>query len=249
MLYIIYGTDREKGRKRFQALREKSRGACDNEFVVSEGEATEGFLDTSAVSRGLFGEMSLFTFDSILEKKAEQEIIASHAQALAASPNHFLIFEPTLDKKVVAEIAEHATETEECVGKKIDTRPAFNIFSLGDALGNRNKKDLWVLYEQAITAGLEPEEICGTLFWSVKNIALMKSSPAYRASADTARRDSAEADCGLNPFVAKKSRGFAANYTGEEITGLSRSLSSIYHEAHRGGEPMTIALERFILSL
>ncbi|OHA83902.1 MAG: hypothetical protein A2937_01785 [Candidatus Yonathbacteria bacterium RIFCSPLOWO2_01_FULL_47_33b] len=236
MLHVIYGTDREKGRKRFQALREKSRGICAGERMVTEGEATEGFLDTSASSRGLFGETTLFIFDSILEKKAEQEVIASCAQALAVSPNHFLIFEPTLDKNVVAEILEHATETEEHIGKKIDTRPAFNIFSLGDALGMRNKKDLWVLYEQAVGAGLEPEEICNTLFWAVKNIALMKNAKPG---------DDAE----LNPFVAKKSRGFATNYTVEEIAKLSRSLSSIYHEAHRGGEPMAIALEKFILSL
>lgn len=236
MLYVIYGTDREKGRKRFQTLREKFRGVCSNEITVTEGEVTEGFLDTSASSRGLFGETTLFIFDSILEKKAEQEVVASHAQTLTASPNNFLIFEPTLDKNVVAEILEHATEAEEHVGKKVDTRPTFNIFSLGDALGVRNKKDLWVLYEQAVGAGLESEEICGTLFWSVKNIALMKNAKPGD-------------DRGLNPFVAKKSRGFAANYTQEEITKLSHSLSSIYHEAHRGGEPMTIALEKFILSL
>ena len=129
MLYVIYGTDREKGRKRFQTLREKLRGVGDNEITVAEGEATDGFLDTSLSSRGIFGETTLFVFDSILEKKAEQEIIASHAKALAASPSHFLIFEPTLDKNVVAKIIEHATEIEEHVGKKIDTRPAFNIFS------------------------------------------------------------------------------------------------------------------------
>ncbi len=236
MLYVIYGTDREKGRKRFQALREKLRGVCASEHVVAEGEVTDGFLDTSVSSRGLFGEINLFILDGILEKKAEQEVIASHAKVLAASPNHFLIFEPTLDKNVVAEILEHATEAEEHIGKKVDTRPAFNIFSLGDALGLRNKKDLWVLYEQATGAGLESEEICGTLFWSVKNIALMKNAKPGD-------------DCGLNPFVAKKSRGFAVNYTQEEIAKLSHSLSSIYHEAHRGGEPMAIALEKFILSL
>ncbi|MHB1118358.1 MAG: hypothetical protein ACYCZ7_02465, partial [Minisyncoccota bacterium] len=202
--------------------------------VVSEGEATEGFFDTAASSRGLFGETALFVFDGVLEKKAEQELAASRVQALAASPNYFLIFEPSLDKDVVTEMAEHATEAEEYVGKKIDMRPGFNIFSLGDALGKHDKKELWILYQQAVAAGLEPEEICNTLFWSVKNIALMKDS---------------KSDCGLNPFVAKKSRGFAANYTKEEIARLSRSLVTAYHEAHRGGEPMDIALERFILNL
>ncbi|KKS27473.1 MAG: hypothetical protein UU88_C0006G0066, partial [Parcubacteria group bacterium GW2011_GWC1_42_11] len=100
----------------------------------------------------------------------------------------------------------------------------------------RNKKELWVLYQEALTSGLSGEEICNTLFWTVKNIALMKN----------ARMDD---NCGLNPFVATKARSFAKNYSQEEIASLSRSLVTIYHEDHRGGEPMNISLERFILDI
>ncbi len=236
MLYFIYGNDRAKGLKYFQKLRDKLSSRGTNVIIVEEGGVSNEAFKEMASSRGLFGETTLFIIDSILEKKEEQEVVVSHTQTLASSQNHFLIFEPTFAKDIIADIVPHATEISEHVATKVDTRPAFNIFSLGDALGSRNKKELWVLYQKACGAGLSSEEICGTLLWSVKNMALMKSVK----SGD---------DAGINPFVAKKTRGFAGKYTADEIAGLSRGLVRVYHEAHRGGEPMEIGLERFILSL
>ena len=118
--------------------------------------------------------------------------------------------------------------------EKKDAKQKFNIFSLGDALGERNKKNLWILYQNAVTANMGDEVICGTLYWAIKNMALTKNSAG---------------DVGLNPFSAKKFRKFAQNYTTKEIINLSHMLTRIYHEAHRGGEPMNIALEKFILNL
>lgn len=236
MLHLIYGNDRQKGRERFQALRDKLASHGARIEGVREGSVSRETLEGMTASRGLFGEVPLFVFDAVLEKKAEQELVVSCAQMLAESPNFFLIYEPTLAKEFVDDIARCADEITDCSIKKVENRPAFNIFALGDALGTRNKKDLWILFQKAQDAGVEPEEICGTLFWSVKNMALMKSAQ----SGD---------DAGLNPFVAKKARGFSTNYSGNEIAGLSRTLMRVYHEAHRGGEPMAIALERFILSL
>lgn len=236
MLHIIYGKDREKGRAQFRALRESLIKKCGEEHIVLEGEISKEVLHSFAATQGLFGGTTLHTFDCVFDKKDEQEVLLAHSNELNLSPNIFLVFEPELDKKIADGIAETKANIEEYPLKKIDTRPEFNIFSLGDALGKRNKKELWVLYQEAVGTGLTPEEISGTLFWAVKNLALMKSAKAGD-------------DAGLNPFVAKKTRGFSENYTHEEIKNLSRSLVTIYHEAHRGGEPMDVALERFILSI
>jgi len=236
MLYLIYGNDRAKGLAKFQMVREKLVKNGTSIETIKEGSISDAMLDEIGVARGLFDKSTLFIFDSILEKKGEQDMLSSHAKALEESTNKFLVFEPSLGKDLAEKIAKHATEIIECTARKVDFRPAFNIFSLGDALGKRNKKDLWVLFEQAVSAGITPEEIAGTLFWSVKNMALMKKAkPGDEA--------------GLNPFVAKKTRSFADNYSEKEITDLSRELMTLYHEAHRGGEQMNIALEKFILSL
>jgi hypothetical protein len=236
MLSIIYGNNREKGREQFRKVRESARAKCDNEHSVQENTITSEFLDEMSISRGLFGERTLFIFDSVLEKKEYQTLIASCAQELQTSPNFFLLFEPSFDKKIVTTIETAGVILKEFTVKKMDTRPSFNIFSLGDALGKRNKKELWVLYHSAISVGFEPEEICGTLFWTLKNIAIIKNSP-----------DSTKTK--LNPFVAKKTLSFTKNYTQKEISTLSHSLITAYHEAHISGEPMPISLEKFILQI
>jgi len=236
MLHIIYGKDREKARARFRAAREELGKKYTDDRLVVEGEVSDGFLDTIASSQGLFGDATLFVFDCVFDKKNEQEALLAHAGGLVSSANYFLILEPLLEKSIADEIKNAGGIMDECAAKKADFRPDFNIFSLGDALGARNKKELWVLYQEALSNGLSAEEISGTLFWAVKNIALMKTAKTGD-------------DCGLSPFVAKKSRGFAEKYSEEEIVDLSRSLVTMYHEAHRGGEPMEIALERFILNL
>lgn len=235
MLYLIHGNDREKGRAQFRALRDKlSKGGLNIEDI-QEGTISKKMFEENSSARGLFGDTTLFLFDNILAKKEEQEIFMSRAEMLRDSKNYFLVFEILLSKDIVKEIIPSTTEHFE-YSKKTDDRPLFNIFSLGDALGERSKKELWVLYQQALGAGISPEEISGTLFWAIKNMALMKQAE---------KGD----DSGLNPFVARKTRVFASHYTTEEIILLSQKIVTLYHEAHRGGEPMNIALERFILNL
>lgn len=236
MLHIIYGKDREKGRARFHALHGELSKKCGDERIVLEREVNEDFLAAVGSAQGLFGGATLFVFDCVFDKKGEREMLLLRVDDLVSSPNSFLVFEPTLEKNIADDLKKAGAETIEYAAKNINTRPDFNIFSLGDALGQRNKKELWVLYQEALAADLTPEEICGTLFWAVKNIALLKNAKPGE-------------DKGLSPFVAKKTRVFAKNYTQEEIVGLSRSLVTAYHEAHRGGEPMDIAIERLILNL
>lgn len=236
MLHIIYGNDRENVRTQFHVTHNVLREKCDDECVVGEGEISNSFLSEAASSVGLFGAKTLFIFDNVLERQEDQELFSTHADELAASPNYFLVCESTFDKDVKKDIEKSGATTQEYTAQKSNARPVFNIFSLGDALGKRSKKELWVLYQNALEAGCEPEEISGTLFWAVKNMALLKDAPAG-------------ALCGLNPFVAKKTREFSKNYTKEELADLSRSLLAAYHNAHSGGEPMEIALERFALGI
>lgn len=236
MLHIIVGSDKEKMRTQFQKLRRDFRGVCGDERVVLEDEVAGGLLDTLGQSQGLFGGTTLVVMDQVLDKKEAQKIFLAHLETLVQSKNIFLVIESAFDKGSLGLVREKVEHFFEYLAKKADYRPAFNIFSLGDALGARNKKDLWVLYQQAVSAGLSSEEIQGTLFWQVKNMALMKSG-------------SPKGDCGLSPFVAQKAKKFCMNYTKEEIMNLAHGLTRIFHEDRRGGEPMLTAIEKFILAL
>lgn len=52
----------------------------------------------------------------------------------------------------------------------------FNIFALADAFGSRDKKRAWVLYQQALLAGVPAERIFFTLVWKVRSMLLLKKN-------------------------------------------------------------------------
>lgn len=236
MLYVVYGTDHSRARAKADLVCAEYR-----EQGIHLAPCTELDIETDALARlvsarGLFGESTLVALDGVLEKKDAQESVLASLEALHLSHNIFVILDGALPKSFVDKVRDVTERVFEYALPKQDTRPAFNIFALGDALGARNKKDLWVLYQEALAHGISPEEISGTLFWMLKNLALIKDSKAGD-------------DKGLSAFVARKVRGFVKNYSKEELQNLGTELTRLYHEAHRGGEPMDVALERWILSL
>src|SRR3989344_461017 len=112
----------------------------------------------------------------------------------------------------------------------------FNIFTLTDALGRRDKKGFWVLYQKAKLNNVSDEEVHGILFWQIKNMLLSFDAKDAEAA-------------GLNDFVFRKSLGFTKNYSYNELKKLLRELVFLYHDARKGIHKIDIALERFILSI
>lgn len=53
----------------------------------------------------------------------------------------------------------------------------FNIFPLTNTFGKGDKKQTWILYREAILAGVAAERIFFTLVWKVKSMLLSKRTP------------------------------------------------------------------------
>ena len=109
---------------------------------------------------------------------------------IAESPNIFVMLEATLPKRHLLAITE-AAEKVESHEKGEEQKEKFNIFALTDALGKRDKKNLWVLYQQAILEGIVPEQINGMLFWKVKSL-LVSPYPNREWSKDELKKLSAQ---------------------------------------------------------
>ena len=105
-----------------------------------------------------------------------------------------------------------------------------------DALGARNQKRLWTLYQKAIRAGVVEEELHGLIFWQIKSMLLALSAPDATSA-------------GLNPFVYSKAKGYAKNFTLDELKNLSSRLIKMYHQAHRGEVDFASELEKFFLEV
>ena len=55
------------------------------------------------------------------------------------------------------------------------TIPKINVFGIADAFSNRNKIEAWILYREAVSQGIPPEEISGIIFWKIKTMILSGS--------------------------------------------------------------------------
>lgn len=250
MIYLFYGDHTMEARKKahalIDALRKKRPDAELFAFDIEKLHPAE--LEALIVSQGLFDEKHIVFLDGVLKHKQTEAFVIEHLPQLKESPHVFVVLEEKLAKPILSKLEKYAEKVQEyplaAGGKKSGLgngrmmgRNEFNIFSLTDALGSRDKKELWVLYAETLERDISAEEVHGILLWQVKNMLIASEEKATAESA------------GLSPFVFRKSHAYAKNFTSEELVALSARLVSLYHDARRGVEELGVALERFVLDL
>ncbi len=238
MLYILHGDDFAKRGKKLDELVRFFLGKKPNTTLVKVGSDTflNYNLDELAEGQGLFEQKCVVVLDGLFENKEVKEVLVKKLKILSESDNVFIVNERTLGKGDLTLVQKSAEKIQEFTSKEKAVKPAFNIFSLADAVGGREKKRAWTLYIKAIENGSEPEEIHGTIFWTVKNMGLVKG----------AKQPTAEST-GLKPFVLTKAKVFSDNYSKEELNKFSSRLISLYHDSHRGIGDFSVGLEKLIL--
>lgn len=238
MLYFFYGTDTDKAREKANALikgLQKKKPDAEVFRLAAEG-VREAELDELIHGQGLFNKSHIVYGLRLFENDELKELFLKRLEDIGQSPNIFVLVEGKVDKKTLLAIADVAEKVQLFEKKEEKKKAGFNIFSLTDAFGRRDKKHLWVLFQRAVASGAVPEEIHGILFWQLKSMFL--ASGAKTAG-----------EAGVAPFVFTKSKNFLKNYSVEELRKLSAKLVSLYHDSHRGLHDFEIALERFVLAL
>ena len=112
----------------------------------------------------------------------------------------------------------------------------FNIFALTDAVGARDKKKAWIIYQKALLAGLSPEEIFYKLVWQVKSLLLAAKT-----------KSAAEAD--MKSFPYSKAKGYLKNFKTEEFESLSEDLVTSYVKTRQGEGEIETLVEKILLRL
>jgi len=236
MLYLIYGSNTQKARAKARSLLDSLIAKKPDSVVLrfnSENINKEN-LEEGFKGKGLFSDKYVVFLDFISENENFEELLLGRVKEFASSENIFIILERGLTKKVLGKFEKHAEKVLEFSLPKTK-EDKFNIFALTDAFGTRDKKKLWVLLQKALREGVKPEEIHGILFWQAKNILLVK-------------RGGSPPSLGLNPFVLKKTQGFAQKFSDEEAHNTSKELVSLYHRSRRGETALDRALEEFVLT-
>src|SRR6185369_6541690 len=238
MLYVLHGTDVEKAREKshalFDALKAKKPDAAAGTITMED--ITLDKLDELTQSQGLFENKQIILMDRTLENKDVREVMLEKIDAIAESPNIFIIFEGKLTKEVLKKLEKRAEKITEYEATEGPAKKEGSFFALADALGSRNRAELWVLLREALDADAAPEEIHGILFWQAKSLAL-------------AAKTGSAAEAGLNPFIYGKAKRYVSNFKTGEIDALLSKLVHMYHRAHRGQASFEIELEKLALDI
>ena len=112
----------------------------------------------------------------------------------------------------------------------------FNIFSLTDAIGARDRKRAWVLYQKALSAGLVAEQIFFKVVWQIKSMLIVSKT---KSVGETDMKD----------FPYSKARSFLKNFKPGELETLSENLVVGYHRARRGEGEIETLVEKILLGL
>lgn len=161
MLTLILGTDSARPKERLQVL--TGRGA--SETLASSVSAEE--IVSRAQSESLFGESRTYVGVSLMEDEARAEALIDMFPALARSPHLFLFEEES--GAALAKAVEKAGGS--VIKAKAEAKKeASDPFALANALGKRDRKNLWLLYRKAIDEGASPEQLVGMLAWKARQM-------------------------------------------------------------------------------
>jgi DNA polymerase III delta subunit len=236
MLYFLYGDvpkAAEKARGIVDSLLLKQPDAARFKIDSQSWEANE--MESLLHGQGLFSQRYIIELRHFLENSDATESIISFLPEIAESPNVFIWVDRDVDAKVLEKIEKHATKVQNFAEIKKPEAPKFNIFSLGEALCERNKQKLWVLFQDALNY-FAPEEIHGTLFWQIKGLLLAQKFKTAK-----------EAD--MKDFPFNKAKAGAKKYSEEELEKMASELIAVSHDSRRGVHNFEIALERWVLSI
>lgn len=236
MLYFIHGTDAikvsEKSTQLISGILVKKPDA--SVFKLNSENFQVAEFQELLVGQALFVQKYIVHISRILDEKEISEIILENLETMKNSEHIFIWTEGEVPLELLGQIKKVSEKVQEFNQRENLKKPVFNIFSLGDALGRRDKKNLWILYREALNF-FAVEEIHGTLFWQMKSILISTKGSV--------------AETGLKPSVYNKSKSFAKNYSEEELGRFSSELMIISHEARRGHHNFETALERFCLGI
>lgn len=237
MLYVFHGTDTatvvDRARACVVGLTKEHIDA--QVFSFDEPIAVSTQLDALIDARDLFARVHITVLKDPLGNAESEGVLLDRIPRLQTSENLFVIIAGKLTMGQRRTFEAHAVQVEEHARQEAK-RSEYNVFTLADALTARDKRGLWAGYRGAIRAGLAPESICGTLHWAVR--AMLAAS-----------RERTPEEAGLKPYPFEKARRGAARFSRGELYALSRSLISLYHDAHRGHHELDLALERWVIGL
>ena len=232
MLTVFYGNDQIKVRSEAHKYIDSLVKTGQTVVRIEADNYENGQLLNLSSATVLFGTSPIYLIDTLSNRADSYEELLETLESLATSTETFVVIEKDLnasDKKQFTKYSENLNEY-----KKAGIETRFNVFSMAEALVSKDKRQLWVLLQEAKRNGLSAEEIIGTLWWQLKILRLAMLTK------------SAE-EAGVKDFPYNKAKRALKNFKDGEIESLSFKLLNLYHDGHAGKCDIDLALEEWVL--
>lgn len=173
MIYLFAGDDTNKKLKAIETfLRGEGKGL--ETFSIGKSDFDRMQIESFYSGSGLFSSKSLVILSGILDKEDDREFVIDNLPKMAESSNIFVFSEGKL-KKAVLDAFKKARAEINVFEQSTLKKESFNSFLLANALGDRNKLQLWIYFRQAMQNGVMMEALLGILHWKMKDMILKKS--------------------------------------------------------------------------
>jgi len=186
MIYLFYGDDTKNKHasygKFIKSMSAQTNASADTQrFFIGKNDfnpmETESFYSGS----GLFFTKCVVIFTNIFEKEETLNFVLNKLVLMNESSNDFIFLEGILNKSIVDVFKKARAEINAFELPK-EKKEKFNNFLLANALGNKDKLNLWIYFRQAMDKGVEMEELIGVLFWKAKDMLLKKNFSKFSES-------------------------------------------------------------------
>src|SRR5690606_40348078 len=101
------------------------------------------------ICQTLFDKKYLVVGSGVLSNKEALEFLINNIDEVVASPNIFIFYENTLPSEVLDHVSIKANKVVSFDLVKKDKKLEFNIFSLADGLGTKDRRGLWLSFTKA----------------------------------------------------------------------------------------------------
>ncbi|MCR4334372.1 MAG: hypothetical protein NUV47_01410 [Patescibacteria group bacterium] len=181
MIYFLYGEDKDKTRAKandlINVLQKKKPDA--GFFKMTDENYSNSNLDEYIGGQGLFSSKYIVFLDNVFKNKEAKDDVIKKIKEIGKSENIFIILEEKIDKITFAKMEKNAEKMQTFAGVEKEKQANYNIFAMTNALGNRDRKKLWLFYLEAVSHDIASEEISGILFWKIKDMIMKRDTRKY----------------------------------------------------------------------
>ncbi len=165
MIYILTGNDTKKKNAYLKKLYKD-----DQLISVLDGTITKEILFDQAHSLSLFGGSPVVVAEGVI-KEGSIILSSSDLLILKESETTFVLLEEKILASDLKKYQKYAT-IEDFSIKEVKQTSKIQVFDIADSFSRKDKMSTWILYRNAVLAGISPEEISGILFWKIKTMIL-----------------------------------------------------------------------------